>query len=108
MTPALERRLLQLAVAIAGIVPVYGGGMGALGLLSDSGHFRYLSGLLLGIGLTFWWTIPTLERRGVVYRTLAIAVLCVIAAYCVYQWYLESRRRNERRTRRRVRRKRRR
>ncbi|MGA0605822.1 DUF4345 family protein [Phenylobacterium sp. VNQ135] len=71
----MERRLLQLAVAVAGIVPVYGGGMGALGLLSDSGHFRYLSGLLLGIGLTFWWTIPTLERRGVVYRTLAPIVV---------------------------------
>jgi hypothetical protein len=75
VTPAIERRLLQLAVAVAGIVPVYGGGMGALGLLSDSGHFRYLSGLLLGIGLTFWWTIPTLERRGAVYRTLAPIVV---------------------------------
>jgi hypothetical protein len=42
----------------------------------------------------------------VVYRTLAIAVLGVIAAYCVYQWYLESRRRNERRSRRRIRKRR--
>jgi preprotein translocase subunit Sec63 len=44
----------------------------------------------------------------VVYRTLAVALLGVIVVYCVYQWYLESRRRNERRMKRRIRRKRRR
>jgi hypothetical protein len=75
ISPAMERRLLQAAVAVGGIVPVSAGGAGALGLLSESGHFRYLSGLLLGVGLTFWWTIPTLERRGAVYRTLAPIVV---------------------------------
>lgn len=75
MSPALERRLLQAAIAAAGIVPVYGGGMGVLGLWQPGGHARYLSGLLLGIGLTFWGMIPTIERRGAVVRALAIIVV---------------------------------
>lgn len=75
LTPSLERRLLQLTIAIAGLVPVGGGGWGALGLWHDDGHFRYLSGLLLGIGLTFWWTIPTIERRGAIVRGLAVIVV---------------------------------
>ena len=75
IAPRSERWLLQLAVAVAGLVPVGAGGAGALGLISDSGHFRYLSGLLLGVGLTFWWTIPAIERRGAVFRTLAPIVV---------------------------------
>ncbi|HEY8615266.1 DUF4345 domain-containing protein [Phenylobacterium sp.] len=71
----LERRLLQAAVAAGGVVPVWAGGAGALGLLSDSEHFRYLSGLLLGVGLAFWWTLPTIERRGAVFRVLAAIVV---------------------------------
>jgi hypothetical protein len=80
VTPALERRLLQAAVAVAGLVPVGAGlwgalgGMNAHGLTSES-HARYLSGLLLGIGLVFWWTIPAIERRGAVVRTLTVVVL---------------------------------
>jgi hypothetical protein len=30
---------------------------------------------LLGVGLIFWWTIPAIERRGAVVRTLAAVVL---------------------------------
>ena len=80
MTPTLERRLLQVSVAIAGLVPVGAGGWGAwhgLGPLKFGGetHGHYLSGLLLGIGLIFWWTIPTLERRGAVVRTLSLVVV---------------------------------
>jgi hypothetical protein len=71
----LERHALQAAVALAGVVPVWAGSRGALGLMSDSAHFRYLSGLLLGIGLAFWWAIPTIERRGAVFRVLAPIVM---------------------------------
>ena len=74
MRLAFERRLLQLAIALAGLVPVGAGGWGALGYWHDGSHARYLSGLLLGIGLTFWWTIPAIERRGAVVRTLAAVV----------------------------------
>ena len=69
-----ERRLLQIVIAIAGLVP-FGAGLagGILGVAMSGGspaanlpidsHVRYLSGLLLGIGLAFWEAIPTIERR---------------------------------------------
>jgi len=80
VTPSLERRLLQVCIAVAGLVPVGGGLWGVLGQIHTSGvvaasHSRYLSGLLLGIGLIFWWTIPTIQRRGTVVRTLTAVVL---------------------------------
>jgi hypothetical protein len=81
---SVERRFLQLAVAVAGIVPVAAGLSGALrgaGLLhatldmADDSHVRYLSGLLLGIGLAFWASIPHIERYAARYRLLAFIVV---------------------------------
>jgi hypothetical protein len=85
MTPDHERRLLQAALALAGCVPVLAGGAGTVagpamlagleaGPTLDS-HYRYLSGLLLGIGLIFWAMIPTIERRGAVVRALGLIVV---------------------------------
>ena len=37
-------------------------------------HFRYLSGLLLGIGLAFWSTIPGIERKGRMFQLLTAIV----------------------------------
>ena len=78
-----ERRLLQIAIAIGGFVPVGAGLYGALlgagmtgeahGVDLDS-HVRYLSGLLLGIGLAFWETIPRVERHGHRVRLLTAIV----------------------------------
>lgn len=75
-----ERRLLQIAVFLAGLVPISAGLWGALGHLGaisfgGESHGRYLSGLLLGIGLIYWWTIPAIERRGSVFRPLAVVVV---------------------------------
>jgi len=79
----LERRALQGAILIAGLVPVsaglagviMGGGMaGSAGIDLDS-HVRYLSGLLLGIGLTFWGMVPGIERHGSVVRVLTLLVV---------------------------------
>ena len=75
MSPGLERRLLQGAFAIAAVVPVTAGLLGALGRWQPESHARYLSGLLLGIGLAFWWTVPAIERRGAVVRVLAAIVV---------------------------------
>jgi hypothetical protein len=66
-----EKTALQYAVALAGLVPVAAGAAGSLrpGLLdlvttpSAATHAAYLSGLLLGIGLGFWSTIPAIERH---------------------------------------------
>ena len=80
ISPRTERRLLQGVILLAGIVPVLGGGWGALGHMATVGvtsasEARYLSGLLLGIGLTFWWCVPTIERRGAIVRGLAAIVV---------------------------------
>ena len=86
MTPATERRLLQIAVAAASIVPL---SMGALSILRSAdvlrgvahplpidldSHFRYLSGLLLGIGLAFLSAIPRVESRGNLFRAMGFVV----------------------------------
>ncbi len=118
-----ERSLLQLCVGVAGIVPVAAGIAGILrgpefvnagvGIGADS-HFRYLSGLLLGIGFGFWSTIPRIEANGDRFRLLSFIVvagglarfislaliglppfemraalameLCVTPLLCLWQW----------------------
>lgn len=80
MTPQSERQALQIAVAVAAIVPVAIGmwgilaGFGAPGLFADS-HFRYLSAILFGIGLTFWFLIPRIEQEGRIFRLLCALVV---------------------------------
>ncbi|MBA3668982.1 MAG: DUF4345 domain-containing protein [Sphingomonas sp.] len=83
-----ERRLLQVAVALACTVPLAAGAMGvaegpamlkemSAGVDPDlESHFRYLSGLLLGLGLGFAASIPSIERRSEVF--LALSGLVVI------------------------------
>ncbi len=69
-----EKRLAQAAVALAACVPVLAGGAGIVlgdALLGTSAganpaldsHVRYLSGLLLGVGLAFWASVPALPRH---------------------------------------------
>ena len=79
----IEKRLLQIAMAVACLVPILGGGAGVLrgaGMLGGAGidldsHFRYLSGLLLGIGLAFAATIPWVERKTSFVRLLTFVVV---------------------------------
>lgn len=82
-----ERKLLQLAVAIACLVPLAAGGSGILQGTSMAGggaapvpadldsHFRYLSGLLLGVGAAFALSIPTVERRSELFAILTAIVV---------------------------------
>lgn len=87
MAPEAERRLLQAATALACLVPLSMGATSVIGSASvlkgvapplpvdlDS-HFRYLSGLLLGIGLVFLAAIPRIERSGTLVRTLGFVIL---------------------------------
>jgi len=88
-TRTLERNLLQIAVAVAGAVPVSAGVAGALwgpamlnpgaGVDLDS-HFRYLSGLLAAIGLLYWSTIPKIETMGGRFGLLTLIV--VAGGFC--------------------------
>ncbi len=77
------KRALQIAVALGGIVPVSAGMAGIIlgpsfagesTAISLDSHFRYLSGLLLGIGLAFWSTIPAIESNGHTFRLLTAIV----------------------------------
>ena len=81
-----ERRLLQLAVALGCAVPLLAGGAGVIegpamlrGVESGApvdldSHFRYLSGLLLAVGLGFVTCIPAIERKTARFRLLASLV----------------------------------
>lgn len=75
-----ERRLLQACIAIGGCVPVLAGGAGMVlgmeqGDVSLDSHFRYLSGLLFGIGIAFWYAIPTIETRTQYVRLLCLPIV---------------------------------
>ncbi len=79
---------LQVAVAVCGLVPVGAGLAGAIAgfdmlgeaplsvsvSVSADSMFRYLSGLLLAVGLLFWSTIPRIERQGGRFRLLTAIV----------------------------------
>ncbi|HYM72876.1 MAG TPA: DUF4345 domain-containing protein [Stellaceae bacterium] len=77
--------MLQVVVAVGSLVPISAGAagialgpamvdMGATPALADS-HFRYLSGLLLGIGLGFITTVPRIETHAARFRLLAAIVV---------------------------------
>lgn len=80
--PGTSRRLLQLAVLLAAMVPVTAGAWLAVdphaGELGN--HMRYLSGLLLAIGIAFWTTLPGIEakrqRFGLLTALVATGGLC--------------------------------
>ena len=80
----VEAALLRMAVILAGFVPV-GARIARLlkgaslprpgaGPALDS-HVRYLSGLLLAIGVAFWTTVPSIERQGARFRLLTLLVV---------------------------------
>ena len=77
-----ELRYLQIAIAVAALVPVGAGVAGVFGLFDSDGtggsldsHLRYLSGLLLGIGLAFWFVIPTIASSTGPIRLLTFIVV---------------------------------
>jgi len=65
---------IPVAAGLGGVIlgpSMVGGDVGSVGL--DS-HFRYLSGLLLAIGLAYWSLVPGLERHGAGFRLLTALV----------------------------------
>ena len=69
----MERKLVQIAFALAGLVLI---GFGLAGVLFGAdfadlsrnvtldSYFRFLKGMLLAIGLVYWSSIPAIERHG--------------------------------------------
>jgi hypothetical protein len=85
MSCAAQVRTLQIAVAVLALVPIGAGlagavfGIGVFEPASMLGHDadstgRYLSGLLLAIGLAFWATVPRIEVQGARFRLLTLLV----------------------------------
>lgn len=81
MKPTIEKRLLQTVVAIACLVPLLAGSIGILGgaawlehgpVATDlDSHFRYISGIFLGVGIAFASCVPGIEDKGPRLRMLA-------------------------------------
>ncbi len=78
-----EKRLLQCVVALACLVPLSAGLSGVFqgsaflggGTINLDSHFRYLSGLLLGIGIGFLSAVPDIERQAMRIRLLTLVVV---------------------------------
>jgi hypothetical protein len=79
-----ERRLLQAAVAIASLIPLSAGAAGMVlgpAMVEVSGppldadsHYRYLSGLLFGLGIAFAAMVPSIDRSTGRFRLLVAIV----------------------------------
>jgi peptidoglycan/LPS O-acetylase OafA/YrhL len=76
--------MLPNAIRLASLVPILAGGAGALsgaGFLGEpagpatGSHLRYLSGLLLGLGLLAVWCAADLKRRHAVFAALSAVVV---------------------------------
>lgn len=81
----LEKRALQCVVAVAATLPVVAGLWDVVHGLHGAGtwainHERYLSGLLLAIGLGFWSSVPDIEAWTARFRLLTFVV--VIGGLC--------------------------
>jgi hypothetical protein len=83
----IEKRLLQIVVAIACLVPLSVGGQSILNGPSFLGHppviptdldshFRYISGIFFGVGIAFATCIPDIEAKGSRFRLLGALVVC--------------------------------
>ena len=84
----MERRLLQIAFALAGLVLIVFGLAGVFfgahfadlsGSVEMDSYFRFLKGMLLGIGLIYWSSIPDIawhsERISVVTFILVLGAV---------------------------------
>lgn len=75
--------MLPAAIRLAALIPLLAGGAGALtgaGFLGEAAgpatdsHLRYLSGLLLGLGLLAIWCAADLPRRRATFAALCAVV----------------------------------
>ncbi len=79
----IDKKCLQAAVIFFSLVPLLAGVFGALSGLRFSGglatldadsHFRYMSGLLLGIGLAYCSCVPNIETKTQRFQLLTFIV----------------------------------
>lgn len=85
MPPDVKRRALQVTVAILALIPIGAGVagviMGPFMIVDDmwdismDSHYRYLSGLLLAIGIGFWTCLPAIEKKTERFALLSLIVV---------------------------------
>ncbi|MGE0094115.1 MAG: DUF4345 domain-containing protein [Alphaproteobacteria bacterium] len=85
MPPRVSKRLLQATVAVLALIPTLTGAAGILigpafltgeapAAVNLDSHLRFLSGTFFAVGLAFYATIPSIERKGVLFRLAAALV----------------------------------
>lgn len=85
MPPLVSKRLLQFTVAVLALIPTLTGAAGILmGAAFRTGeasttanldsHLRFLSGTFFAVGLAFYATVPSIERKGALFRLAAALV----------------------------------
>jgi hypothetical protein len=74
----LALSMVPIGAGAAGVLlgPALVGGEPAAGGVDLDSHFRYLSGLLLAIGLLFAASVPHIERHTAWFRLGAVIVFC--------------------------------
>jgi hypothetical protein len=85
MSPGAERRLLQSVASLAALIPI---GAATAGIVKGASwlthapvppdldsHFRYLSGIFLGLGIAFATCIPGIEHKTSRFRLLGALVV---------------------------------
>jgi hypothetical protein len=83
----IEKRALQVIVALACLVPFYAGGLGIVngpaflrGVASPvptdlDSHFRYVSGIFFGVGIGFASCIADIEKKSPRFTLLACFII---------------------------------
>lgn len=81
----MSKRLLQITVAILGLVPLSAGLSGVIlgpeafagpaDITDLNSHFRYISGIFLALGIGFYTTIPNIQIKTARFRLLTALVL---------------------------------
>ncbi len=85
ISPLIEKRLLQAVVALACFVPLSAGSLGVLRgaqwlehapvAIDLDSHFRYISGIFMGVGVAFASCVPNIETKGARLRMLVAFVV---------------------------------
>lgn len=88
MSPIVEKRLLQAAIVAGAAFSLFFGTVSVLqgvrvlthgtapANIDLDSHFRYLSGIFLGVILAFYSCVPDIDRKGPRFRLLGALVVC--------------------------------
>lgn len=85
MSPLASKRLLQATVSVLALIPTLTGAAGILigpafltgepaASANLDSHLRFLSGTFFAVGLAFYATIPSIERKGALFRLAAALI----------------------------------